>query len=38
MESNDLGMFKDYGNYIISLVLILYGALFSFLHNQYGEL
>lgn len=34
---NDLGLFKDYGNYIFSIGLIFYGFLYSFLNKEYGE-
>jgi hypothetical protein len=35
---NDLGLFKDYGHYILSSCLILYGLLFSFLSREYGDI
>lgn len=34
MEPNDLGYFKDYGNWILSLCLILYGVLYTFLYHD----
>jgi hypothetical protein len=36
MEGNDLGLLKDYGNYILSGLLIFYGLMSSYLHNEYG--
>lgn len=35
---NELGYFRDHGHYIISLCLMLYGFLFSFLSEEYGDL
>lgn len=33
MGHNDLGYLKDYGEWILSGVLISYGVLYSYLHN-----
>lgn len=33
MTNNDLGYLKDYGEWILSGVLISYGVLYSYLHN-----
>ncbi len=33
---DDLGLIKEYGNYILSGVLILYGGLISYLQHTYG--
>jgi hypothetical protein len=38
MLFDELGYFRDYGNYILSICLILYGFLFSFLSQEYGDL
>lgn len=32
---NDLGLLKDYGNIIMSVVLILYGVLYTYLCKEY---
>lgn len=32
---NDLGLFKDYGHIILSIGLILYGSLYTYLCNEY---
>lgn len=34
MGHNDLGYLKDYGEWVLSGVLILYGLLYSFLHKD----
>ena len=31
MEVKELGIFKDYGEYFISILLIIYGCLISYL-------
>lgn len=36
--NSDLGLFKDYGHYIISLCLISYAALYTYLCNDYGPI
>lgn len=33
---NDLGYLKDYGHVIISILLILYGILYTYLAQEYG--
>lgn len=35
--TNDLGLLKDYGNFIISFWLIVYGILFSYLEKYLFE-
>lgn len=35
---NDLGLMKDYGHIILSAVLIFYGALYTYLSNEYGPI
>lgn len=35
MENNDLGLLKDYGHIILSLCLITYGLLYSYLVKTY---
>lgn len=35
MENNDLGYLKDYGHIIISIALIFYGFLCSYLIKEY---
>jgi archaellum component FlaF (FlaF/FlaG flagellin family) len=32
---NDFGLLKDYGHIIMSLVLVSYGALYTYLEKQY---
>lgn len=34
---NELGLFEEYGNIIISIALILYGFLYTFLDKEYGS-
>jgi len=38
MVNNDLGYFRDYGHIILSLCLILWGCLYTYLSNEYGEI
>jgi hypothetical protein len=33
---NELGLFAEYGNLIISVVLIVYMSLYAYLTNEYG--
>ena len=35
---SDLGLLKDYGNFIMSAVLIVYGVLYTYLCNEYGSI
>jgi hypothetical protein len=35
---SDLGLLKDYGHIIISICLILYGILYTYLANEYGHI
>jgi len=37
-EINDLGLMKDYGQFIMSIVLLFYGFLYQYLENQYLEI
>jgi archaellum component FlaF (FlaF/FlaG flagellin family) len=38
MAESDLGYLKDYGNIIISVALIFYGILYTYLTNEYGPI
>lgn len=35
MENNDLGLLKDYGHLIMSMILIVYGILVTCLCREY---
>lgn len=38
MVESDLGLLKDYGHFIVSGFLILYGMLYSYLAKEYESL
>lgn len=38
MNNNDLGLLKDHGHIILSICLVLYGCLYSYLAREYGHI
>jgi hypothetical protein len=37
IDDNPLGLMRDYGNLIISVLLILWGILYTYLNKEYGS-
>jgi hypothetical protein len=35
---SDLGLFKDYGNIIITIIILSWGVLYTFLCNDYDPI
>jgi len=35
---NDLGLMKDYGHIILSVFLIFYGIMYTYLAHEYGPI